>query len=191
METPVEKKIIGQFYDIPCISLTPGGYVLGGNKWAPIFGPIHQDADFFNFPYDHVHIDFRFLSNAVFRRVRARYDRNCDARGVYKMVANSPHQPITMRKLECKRDWPSPYAYTEQIFSKMTTDECRDYTEQQLPKTARGYCALRAAFADKKMTNMVCPHKGMPLDEAHREGDVVTCPGHGLKWNVVTGEAVG
>jgi len=32
-----------------------------------------------------------------------------------------------------------------------------------------------------------CPHKGGPLGEGYLEGDVVTCPWHGWRFNVKTG----
>lgn len=32
-----------------------------------------------------------------------------------------------------------------------------------------------------------CPHKGGPLGEGSLEGDVVTCPWHGWRFNVKTG----
>ena len=37
----------------------------------------------------------------------------------------------------------------------------------------------------------VCPHRGIPLDglPCTRRG-VVTCPGHGLRWNLRTGKIV-
>ena len=36
-------------------------------------------------------------------------------------------------------------------------------------------------------TSNTCPHKGGPLGEGILEGDVVTCPWHGWKFNVKTG----
>ncbi|MCH8946895.1 MAG: non-heme iron oxygenase ferredoxin subunit [Acidobacteria bacterium] len=35
-----------------------------------------------------------------------------------------------------------------------------------------------------------CTHKGGPLAEGELNGNVVTCPWHGWKFNVATGEAV-
>lgn len=32
-----------------------------------------------------------------------------------------------------------------------------------------------------------CPHRGGPLSEGTLEGEVVTCPWHGSKFNVTTG----
>ena len=36
-------------------------------------------------------------------------------------------------------------------------------------------------------TTNVCPHKGGPLGEGILEGDVISCPWHGWKFNVKTG----
>lgn len=38
--------------------------------------------------------------------------------------------------------------------------------------------------------NNTCRHKGGPLGEGYLEGDVVTCPWHGWKYNVKTGANV-
>ena len=35
-----------------------------------------------------------------------------------------------------------------------------------------------------------CPHRGGPLSEGGVEGEVVTCPWHGSKFNVTTGEVL-
>lgn len=32
-----------------------------------------------------------------------------------------------------------------------------------------------------------CPHQGAPLGMGHLSGSIVTCPGHGLRYDVVTG----
>ena len=36
-----------------------------------------------------------------------------------------------------------------------------------------------------------CTHRGGPLSEGQVEGNVVTCPWHGAKFNVTTGEVLG
>lgn len=39
-------------------------------------------------------------------------------------------------------------------------------------------------------TTNECVHKGGPLGEGYVEGEVVTCPLHGWKFNVVSGDSV-
>ena len=36
----------------------------------PVLGPRHEDADHLNFPYQHWHIDGRFVSAALWRKVK-------------------------------------------------------------------------------------------------------------------------
>ncbi|HEV2390393.1 MAG TPA: Rieske 2Fe-2S domain-containing protein [Nitrososphaerales archaeon] len=36
----------------------------------------------------------------------------------------------------------------------------------------------------------VCNHRGGPLDKGKLEGNVVTCPWHGSRWDVKTGKLV-
>ena len=36
-----------------------------------------------------------------------------------------------------------------------------------------------------------CPHRGGPLSEGQVEGNVVTCPWHGAKFNITTGQVLG
>lgn len=49
---------------------------------------------------------------------------------------------------------------------------------------------LETEFRNVKMKCMTCPHRGMNLKDGHRKGDTVVCHGHGLKWNVKTGEMI-
>lgn len=39
-------------------------------------------------------------------------------------------------------------------------------------------------------TANTCPHRGGPLGEGAMEGDVVTCPWHGFRYNVASGQCV-
>lgn len=36
-----------------------------------------------------------------------------------------------------------------------------------------------------------CPHRGGPLSEGEVEGDVVTCPWHGAKFKIISGDVLG
>lgn len=36
-----------------------------------------------------------------------------------------------------------------------------------------------------------CTHRGGPLSEGDVEGQVVTCPWHGAKFNIISGEVLG
>lgn len=47
---------------------------------------------------------------------------------------------------------------------------------------------LEAAYTGCTMKNMICPHRGLPLVDCEQKDGVVTCPGHGLRWNIATGK---
>ena len=170
---------IGKFYRVPCIRTTKL-YSYGGAQWMPIIGPEHEDKEFVGFDPTHWHIDWRFAGERAFKEVtrlpmKSGPHSHCYAAVVQRWGWNDPAlgraltegEPV-MRRMKCKREWPA-YPFT---------------AAKWLPK-------LEAAYADCKLKpGLVCPHKGLPLEHAARDGDVATCPGHGLRWNVRTGELV-
>ena len=69
-------------------------------------------------------------------------------------------------------------------------------TDQIEPGSARSFviggeriavCNVNGSF---HAINDVCTHDGAPLDQGVLEGSVITCPRHGAKFDVTTGEAV-
>jgi hypothetical protein len=138
--------------------------------WVPILGPKHEDAAYIGFPKQHYHFDFRFLKNGGFR-----YLVNADSPKAHGCVAGDDAFHInTVRLLRrvCVRqmhEWP--------------VTDTRDRPISWMP-------ALEQAFADKRMKCMTCPHRGMPLNGMPVKDGVVVCPGHGLAWNIQTGELV-
>lgn len=49
---------------------------------------------------------------------------------------------------------------------------------------------LRDTYACARLTDGRCPHRGTPVQAMIRDGDVLTCPGHGLRFNAKTGVAI-
>lgn len=49
---------------------------------------------------------------------------------------------------------------------------------------------LEHEFGPRKMTCAVCPHQGTPLHTVAPVDGKITCPAHGLIWDVVTGKLV-
>ena len=69
-------------------------------------------------------------------------------------------------------------------------------TNEIEPGTARSYliggeriavCNVNGSF---HAISDVCTHDGAPLDQGVLEGSIITCPRHGAKFDVTTGEAV-
>lgn len=180
-----EKYAVGKSYEVPCVKAIRGHRWdrLFGGEWVPVIGPEHRDGEIIGFPYLHYHIDWRFASKRLFKRASQRYsfvapmdDRNVYNRVLHRWPIQNKQETmedpfhsggIVLRRRKCQREFP---------------DYPRDLATW-LP-------ALEKSCAGLTMQNMTCPHRGMPLASCPREGDVVTCPGHGLRWNVKTGELV-
>lgn len=156
--------IIGKLYEVAAIEVR-NWYGLDG--FIPIVGPEHQDVEFINFPWDHWHIDWRFASQKIVRHFDYRPLNHLYAYVVMRVGTNGIPiafgEPV-IKRMTCKREWP-------------------EYPWQQ----ANWLPDLTRQFRCAKIVNGVCPHRGIPVSAMHREGDVLTCPGHGLQWNAVTG----
>jgi hypothetical protein len=154
---------IGQFYKVPCVR---GKYYNVVADW-PVIGPQHEDKEFVGFSWQHYHIDWRFVPQPLFKPVGF----NFGAPLMTSSVLNPDGLPKpVMRRRKMQRAMP-------------------DFTEVRW--RAKWFPKMEAAYAGCKLKpGLVCPHRGIPLAGQFQDGDVVTCPGHGLRWNVKTGELV-
>jgi len=155
---------VGKFYNVPTVN----GFVYDIRANWPVIGPMHQDAEIINFHYRHYHIDWRFVSdrllNDVHWHTQIPYGTVLHADRYGQRVLPKP----IMRRLKCKRDF-TPYPAHKATWLP------------ELEKAHKG-CKLKPG--------MVCPHRGVPLASIPGVNGIVTCPAHGLKWNVATGELV-
>lgn len=179
---------IGQSYRVPCVKAAKR-YSDGrrietwSGQWIPVLGPIHEDGEIIGFPYPHWHVDWRFASDAVFRRAQGiRQNWAVLAVPIMKHPKKSYELAPDMLERIVLSDTPVLRLRKCKRVSPKWTD-IRGVDVHWL-KPLEKHCA------DMKMRNMVCPHRGLPLQGCPQDGDVVHCPGHGLKWNVNTGELV-
>jgi hypothetical protein len=157
--------IIGQFYQVPAVRVATWHKFVG---WIPVIGPMHEDTEFVNFPYQHFHIDWRFVPREIWSKIGNRNYANhhfawpiqCPDTYGKQVILEGP----TLRRMKCKRD-----------AGKFPIER------------AKWLEPLRQSLGCAKLTNGLCPHRGIPVSAMHREGDILTCPGHGLQWNAVTG----
>lgn len=169
---------IGKVYDVPCVYADNWINLYTG--WIPVIGPMHEDAEHVNFPYEHWHIDWRFFSKRMFDKVimpahvlLPKYktpEQYLYAWPVQQKDLNGRAivaRPVEQRRMTCKRTFP----------------EFPRHAAKWIPE-------LECAYAGSQMKNMRCPHRGIPLDGLSVMDDVVTCPAHGLRWNVKTGALV-
>lgn len=167
----IETYIIGKRYRVPIVR----GYI--NWKWAewPVLGPKHEDRDYIGFEPEHYHLDARFLSNRLLRVVE---DTRRGENGVFAIVIHDddwareakkepPMVHLGYKWRECRRHWP------------------------EYPRQLRWVAELSKAYSDHKLTKaMICPHRGASLAGLELKAGCVTCPLHGLMWNVATGRCV-
>ena len=171
--------VVGEFYLVPCIlipaALQRKGQLCGGMRprWWPILGPRHQDLDL-GVPAYHYHYDPRFMTDrAIVNRIGSQPISwlfgaiLCDG---HPSVLPSP----VPRRRRCLRHMPAHFADVEGGWG--------------LPSWLR---PLEAKFADVLLPDCkVCPHRGLPLAQLPQKNGIVTCRGHGLRWDVATGKLV-
>ena len=174
---------VGKFYRVPCVyAKWPDRYV--APRWWPVIGPQHEDAEFINADYQHYHVDFRFLNeesrqmlrgpqgpSRAFSVVITSVNIVAAAVGLPAEGSSAERLPeddswLQVKRLKCKALWP---AYPSRF--------------------AWWLGELEAAYLGERLREgRICPHKGTDLSTIRPDGDVVTCPLHGLRWNVRTGE---
>jgi hypothetical protein len=159
---------LGKYYRVPAVLVNEWR---GFEGWIPVMGPMHEDAEIVNFPWQHFHVDWRFVRADIWNtwkdwRVPGGHfgtPVQCpDTRGA-KVIDRGPE----LRLMKYKRD-PGPFP-----------DRGTSWVH-----------LLRKKFACAKLINGTCPHRGIPVSAMRRDGDILTCPGHGLRWNAITGAAV-
>lgn len=166
-----EPPVVGKYYMVPCVEVTSGasGLTVG---WWPVTGTQHEDAEVVGFKPRHWHYDFRFLT------------------------ANQHKQKWLERGsvLTVAQDWGGGLTPVPGIIPKTLHQKRRCMRAQsEFPRARAGWLKeLEGAYADKRVTCGKCPHRGLPLESLPREPgtDNVVCPGHGLRWDLKTGQLV-
>lgn len=167
---------VGKRFAIQCVH----GRLYDHIAWWPVMGEAHRDAEIVNFPHLHYHVDWRFVSDRTYQRHVGRPSRgeSINAHVVPLMLLprlapntamdDAPHEIVSkVRRLKCKRMLP---AYPHGLTGWMN--------------------ALAAHYAGACLKRGVCPHRGYDISREPVVDGVVTCPLHGLRWNVETGAAV-
>ena len=161
---------IGRYYSVPTVT---GNLATIRHDW-PVFSDKHEDREIIGFDHVHYHVDWRFVSLRMFSRVaNLRYYTTSDK--LYGLVLHEG--PMNDNNL------PAPI---------MRRRKYRGSFEQVLgtfPK-AKWMDKLVSTYATCRLKNMTCPHRNISLANCPVVNGIVTCPGHGLRWNVETGKVV-
>lgn len=156
--------------------LVPHIHVRQHGSWMPIVLPLHNDADFLNFPIDHYHYDIRFL---YLREMRLIVGNSLVCMSMQAITAYIGSQvvgndlgdcdlaTIKFFKRKCRRqnfDWLLNYRGKIKRFA-----DFEDY-----------FCGIKARIAPCGK----CPHKGVDLRQVlPDENGIKTCPAHGLRFD--------
>jgi hypothetical protein len=156
---------VGQFYKVPCVFGQLGRMPA---RWWPVMGGLHDDKAIIGFPLLHYHVDWRFVpERGLYASRRGSY--------VYPLqtgngLNDSGFGPPQLRRRKCQDVHRLPFE--GQRISWM-------------PKLEQTYSACKLAHGH------VCPHRGYDLSRETPDAEgIVTCPLHGLRWNINTGELV-
>lgn len=159
--------VVGKYYLVPCVDIH--------EELIPIRLPIHDDAEYLRVPQRHVHYDFRFLSKTWLDSLEdniAYYFKADQKETYYSSIHSIGITPdIIYKKKLCKR---LPNSFPDWIFN-----------------INRKFQEFEKAFLGCKLKpNLVCPHKGISLKSEPIKDGIVVCPGHGLAFDISTGECV-
>lgn len=172
--------------------------------YLPVIGPPHADAEV-GVPGTHYHYDTRFLTNQMIRRRfqidpkdERRYPNWFAVEVVGKLEtfpAHREHKDITLRTLVCIRqilEFPGIIPGNSMLkFNPARYEKALAAGDGTYPNKVTS--KLEEVCAGKRINakNPICPHRGISLASFPVDDDgCVTCPGHGLKWNLTTGEMV-
>jgi hypothetical protein len=163
--------VIGKFYLVPCVETI-------WNTFLPVIGSPHDDTAIIGISGEHYHFDTRFLTNSQITGITR--DSSIERKNVIGSVfwtkgyfSEARRSGTVYKRLKCLRQ---PFE-----FPLVTPD---GHPIRWIP-------ALEAAYKDVKLSDCLkCPHRGIPLKGLPQKGGVVKCPGHGLAWNIKTGEMV-
>lgn len=177
----VSNPVVGQYYMVPCIFSSRCAMAGRSHYYWPVIGPWHVDAEL-DFPHWHYHFDFRFFTDKEmaiynapernFARVQLAETIGHDDNG--KKIYSAEAMMVTRRRIKMLRQMPEfpvridPLGPRKMKFVRKAEAQCRHL----------------------RMKCMICPHRGMPLTGQPIKDGAIVCNGHGVKWNVETGEMI-
>lgn len=186
----VEFPKVGETYLVPCIELLPqsdGRFVpyakrlsvdhpyKAGQFVTPVILPGHHDPELNN-PNLHYHLDLRFVLDSMgsYNPGFAIWTDSPDSQRTEFRAGGFSKAPVdlplhcTMSKIHPFNRLNDPHQSLEVFFQGME----------------------RTMACKRLKPGMICPHKGFSL-KGYDQGDgTAICPGHGLHWDLKTGELI-
>ena len=162
----VENPQIGDFFMVRCVRIQRGSPNKG--FWFPVVDNPHRDGKY-GLDTPHYHIDWRFVSDGNIMDQRNYYR----SAGIETGVQETEYiAPVLEEEVIEERYLPLRYQ--------------RDHSFPEIT----AFDKLKEAMKDSVMQNLTCPHHKTSLKSCKAVDGVLTCPQHGLKWNIKTGKQV-
>lgn len=156
-----EPPVVGRSYLVPCVRYA---WFHWRSLW-PVFLPRHNDREFFDFDYQHYHVDPRFVS-------RRYYHLSRQGREFFS-------SPLT------HRDAPEPVL--EGYFKRLCRRDMRTYPYSHVAAVRAIRRHYEGVQCERGPAGWICPHRRTPLGSFPVVDGVVTCPLHGLRVAADTG----
>ncbi len=201
---------VGRFYNITEVR---AGYLTPSRpRWWPVLGQAHSDLEYIGFLRRHLHLDKRFLADALVKEILGKY-------AGYDQPPPDPGLAIITTAAPLNWSQADPRNYRG-VLAETCLDEGRhtflgiplerlpdpEFTVDTYVRTVRRRMrrqygefredmkwlpGLRAAFREQTLgPRMICPHQGADLSGLPPdENGTITCPLHGLRWCSRTGKA--
>jgi hypothetical protein len=180
LSTLREPPIVGRFYMVPTVDYH-WDRASQKRRVYPVLGPLHHDKGPINFPHVHYHVDGRFLSTRLWKRVMTQHwlsgytdlfatpisqpDKN---RLCLAEWGDIPRKP-TLKRLKCTRvdhAWPTHNPFLDAPFM---------WGLNQPDGTA-------AMAIHRPDGRTLCPHRKVDLSSFAPDADGIhTCPLHGMR----------
>ena len=192
---------LGRFYGRPHVR---SGWAVGNKpRWWPVLGPQHEDGEIIGFPFEHFHVDARFMDGRTRRGLDAAVARTGAPHRVYStpISAVSPEGTDWKRQVQC---WPAsdsislsdlaaaPEAIDRSLWFRVLRVKFKahppSYPVSRIPWLVQ---LERAHVGERLGPTRKCPHRGADLTGIEPDAlGVIRCPLHGLGWCGRTGRLV-
>jgi len=172
---------VGRMYLVPCMFVPAVARAdwVPHDGWVPVLGPRHNDAEHLEFPHEHYHIDWRFVPNKNYTAVITNWHGTPLNNVLSNTNANRWQEarldgaPQLKRRL-CRRSMPE--------FPSLAQPAAKHASRSRWQSLERAHACSRPKPGN------ICPHRGIDLTPFAKPDGTAICPGHGLKWNLHTGE---
>lgn len=177
--------IVGQMYLVPCLFVARSSWTgwMPPDGWVPTSARSTPTRSTWNSSSSTSNIDWRFVPDEAYEaalglELRVPHNKVVTAdSGVLNRLYGQP----VMKRRKCRRVMPT----FPQINSTTLPDSHKH------PDSSARWARMEIAQAftcNRLKPGNICPHRGIDLTPFAQPDGTAVCPGHGLRWDLRTGE---